>query len=302
MTNDRNEVVPPWLLAVFAMFTVQLGSALSIPVMKELGAGGTAWLRLTMGGLIFIAVGWPALRRFGLRNIRTNDWKVLVGLGTTTGLTTVFFLNSIERLPLGTAVAIEFLGPLTVAAVKSHNKKALLWPALASVGVLLLTAPWEGEVNLPGIVYALLAAVGWGTYIILTQKIGDRFSGISGLAITIPISAITAAFIGVPQAIGNITPELLLATLGLAILLPVLPYALEMLALKRLTHNAFGTLMAMEPGMGLLLGIFVLNQIPNFTQWVGISLVVLAGAFAQKGGRRDQSDKHGFYSEPDVIA
>lgn len=286
MTNTRDEVIPPWLLAVFAMFTVQLGSALSLPVMEKLGAGGTAWLRLSLGGLIFIALGWSALKKLGLRNISNNDWKVLVGLGVTTGLTTVFFLYSIERLPLGTAVAIEFLGPLTVAAVKSHNKKALLWPALALIGVLLLTQPWADEVNLPGIIYALLAGIGWGTYIILTQKIGDRFSGISGLAITIPISAVTAAIIGVPQAVGNITPELLLATLGLAILLPVLPYALEMLALKHLTHNAFGTLMAMEPGMGLLLGILVLNQIPNFSQWIGISLVIFAGASAQKGGRR----------------
>lgn len=286
MTNTRDEVIPPWLLAVFAMFTVQLGSALSLPVMEKLGAGGTAWLRLSLGGLIFIALGWSALKKLGLRNISNNDWKVLVGLGVTTGLTTVFFLYSIERLPLGTAVAIEFLGPLTVAAVKSHNKKALLWPALALIGVLLLTQPWADEVNLPGIIYALLAGIGWGTYIILTQKIGDRFTGISGLAITIPISAVTAAIIGVPQAVGNITPELLLATLGLAILLPVLPYALEMLALKHLTHNAFGTLMAMEPGMGLLLGILVLNQIPNFSQWIGISLVIFAGASAQKGGRR----------------
>lgn len=302
MTNTRDEVIPPWLLAVFAMFTVQLGSALSLPVMEKLGAGGTAWLRLSLGGLIFIALGWSALKKLGLRNISNNDWKVLFGLGVTTGLTTVFFLYSIERLPLGTAVAIEFLGPLTVAAVKSHNKKALLWPALALIGVLLLTQPWADEVNLPGIIYALLAGIGWGTYIILTQKIGDRFSGISGLAITIPISAVTAAIIGVPQAVGNITPELLLATLGLAILLPVLPYALEMLALKHLTHNAFGTLMAMEPGMGLLLGILVLNQIPNFSQWIGISLVIFAGASAQKGGRRTKDDKHTIHSEPDLIA
>ncbi len=283
------------------MFTVQLGSALSIPVMREIGAGGTAWLRLSMGGLIFIALGWPVLRKLGLKNISRNDWKILIGLGLTTGLLTVFFLSAIALIPLGTAVAIEFLGPLTVAAVKSHNRKALVWPAVAFFGVVLLTQPWEGEVNLPGIIYALLAAVGWGTYIILTQKIGDRFSGISGLALTIPISAVTAALIGVPQAFGKLTPELLLAGLGLAILLPVLPYALEMLALKHMTHNAFGTLMALEPGMGLLLGILILDQIPNFTQWIGISLVVFAGASAQKGGRRTKEQPHEIHSEPDLF-
>lgn len=301
MKSSKVEIVPPWLLAVFAMFSVQLGSALSLPMMSQIGAGGTAWLRLSMGALIFIVLGWPALKKLGLKNISRNDWKVLAGLGITTGLLTVFFLSAIERIPLGTAVAIEFLGPLTVAAIKSHNKKALLWPALAFVGVVLLTQPWEGEVNVPGITYALLAAVGWGTYIILTQKIGDRFSGISGLALTIPIAALTAAVIGVPQAVGKMEPALLIAALGLAILLPVLPYALEMLALKHLTQNAFGTLMAMEPAMGLLLGIMVLDQIPNLTQWIGISLVVFAGASAQKGGRREKGVTHEFHSEPDVI-
>lgn len=301
MTTANREIFPPWLLTIFAMFTVQLGSALSISVMREIGAGGTAWLRLSMGGFIFIALGWPVLRKLGFKNISRNDWKILFGLGVTTGLLTVFFLSAIALIPLGTAVAIEFLGPLTVAAVKSHNRKALIWPALAFVGVILLTQPWADEINLLGIVFALLSAIGWGTYIILTQKIGDRFSGISGLAITIPISAITAAVIGVPQAFGKLTPELLLATFGLAILLPVLPYALEMLALKKMTHNAFGTMMALEPGMGLLLGIFILNQIPNLSQWIGISLVVFAGASAQKGGRREQKPSHGFHSEPDVI-
>jgi len=300
MNSADSKVFPPWLLAVLAMFSVPLGSALSIPMMKEIGAGGTAWLRLSMGAVVFIVLGWPALRKLGLTNISKNDWRVLVGLGVTTGLLTVFFLSAIELIPLGTAVAIEFLGPLTVAAIRSHNKVALVWPALALLGVVLLTQPWEGEVNLPGITFALLAAVGWGTYIVLTQKIGDRFSGISGLAITIPVAALAAAVIGVPQAIGKIDPALLLAAFGLAILLPVLPYALEMLALKHLTQNAFGTLMAMEPAMGLLLGIAILDQIPNATQWLGISLVVIAGASAQKGGRRERI-AHVFHSEPDVL-
>lgn len=282
------------------MFSVQLGSALSIPLIEKVGAAGTAWLRLTMGGLIFLGIGLPVLKRLGLRNITKNDWLILIFLGITTGLQTIFSLAAIELLDLGTVVAIGFLGPLTVAAVKSHNRRALFWPALALVGVVLLTQPWAGEVNLPGITYALLGAVGWGTYIVLTQKIGDRFSGVSGLAITIPISAITAAFIGVPQAINNLNAQVLLIALGLAILLPVLTFGLEMLALKRMTQNAFGTLMAMEPAMGLLLGIIVLNQIPDAAQWLGIVIVVFAGACAQKGGLREKGTKV-FHSEPEVL-
>jgi inner membrane transporter RhtA len=122
---------------------------------------------------------------------------------------------------------------------------------------------------------------------VLTQVIGDRFDGISGLSLTIPIAALTAAVVGIPQAAGNITPEILLAALGLAILLPVLPFALELLALRHMNPAAFGTLMAVEPAIGVVLGLVVLQQVPSGGQIVGILLVVAAGAAAQlDGGRR----------------
>ena len=119
-----------------------------------------------------------------------------------------------------------------------------------------------------------------------TQRIGDRFSGIGGLSLTIPVAAATAAVVGVPQAAGHLTPGILAAALGLAVLLPVLPFALEMMALRRLTPSAFGTLMALEPAIGTLLGLLVLHQQPSPSQVAGIALVVLAGAAAQRGGRR----------------
>lgn len=272
---------PPWALAVAAMLSVQLGAALSVGLMSEVGPAGTAWLRLTAGALIFLALARPPLRA-----VRRRDVAPLIGLGVTTGLVTVAFLSAIERIPLGTAVAIEFLGPLTVAAVRSRNRRSLAWPALALVGVVLLTEPWRGEVNLPGVGFAALAALGWGSYILLTQRVGDRFSGIGALSITIPIAAATAAVVGVPSAVGQLTVPVLATAVGLAVLLPVLPYALEMLALRRMTPTAFGTLMALEPAIGLLLGLLVLGQTPSPTQLVGILLVVLAGAAAQRGGRR----------------
>lgn len=263
------------------MFSVQLGSALSVGLISVVGAAGTAWLRLTVGALIFIAITRPPLT-----SVRRADIPVLVGLGVATGLTTIAFLAALDRIPLGTAVAIEFLGPLTVAAVRSHNARMLMWPGLALVGVVMMTEPWQGEINAGGVAYALLAAVGWGTYIVLTQRLGDRFDGLSGLSITIPIAAVTAAIFGIPESIGNLSWSVVLTAVGLAILLPVLPYALELLALRRMTAHAFGTMMALEPAFALLLGLVVLQQTPKPSQVAGIGLVMLAGAGAQRGGTR----------------
>lgn len=285
MTGSRARVaVPPWGLAVTAMLSVQLGSALSVDLIGQVGAAGTAWLRLSMGAVIFLIIARPPLSK-----VRSQDVPVLLGLGVTTGLVTIGFLSALEHIPLGTAVAIEFLGPLTVAALRTHSTRALIWPGLALCGVVLLTEPWRGEVNLIGVMYAALAAIGWGIYITLTQRIGDRFTGISALSLTIPVAALTAAIIGVPQAAGHLNLGVFAAAAGLAVLLPVLPFALEMLALRRMTATAFGTLMSLEPAMGLLLGLIVLHQQPSPIQLAGILLVVLAGAAAQRGGRRTPS-------------
>lgn len=273
--------VPPWSLAVAAMASVQLGSALSVPLIGTVGAAGTAWLRLSIGALFFLAVARPPLRQ-----IRRADVPVLIGLGISTGLVTIAFLAAIIRIPLGTAVAIEFLGPLTVAALRSHDIRALRWPALAVTGVVLLTQPWQGDIDPAGVGYAALAAVGWAAYILLTQRIGDRFDGIGCLSLTVPVAAATAAIVGIPQAAGNLTLGVLAAAAGLALLLPVLPFALELLALRKMTTAAFGTLMALEPAMGVALGLLVLAQQPTAVQLAGILLVITAGAAAQQAGQR----------------
>ena len=274
--------VPPWLLAVAAMSTVQLGSALSVGLIKSDGPAGTAWLRLSIGALIFLAVARPPLR-----SIRRRDLPALLGLGVTTGLQTIAFLAAIDRIPLGTCVAIEFLGPLTVAAVRSHSKRALAWPALALAGVLVAHRALARHFNPAGIGLAALSGVGWAVYILLTQQVGDRFDGITGLSLTVPVAALTAATMGVPQALGHLSFGAIAAAAGLALLLPVLPYALEMLALRRMTPAAFGTLMALEPAFGVLLGLLVLHQAPAPAQILGITLVVIAGAAAQRGGQRE---------------
>jgi inner membrane transporter RhtA len=271
----------PWTLAVGAMVSVQLSSALSVDLISSIGPAGTAWLRLAFGALIFLAIARPSPR-----SVERRDVPVILGLGVATGLMSIAFLAAIERIPLGTAVAIEFLGPLTVAGLRSHNNRALAWPATAFAGVVLVTRPWDGEINLAGVGFAALSATGWATYILLTQRVGDRFDGIQGLAFTIPVAAATAAVVGFPQAVGHLTAGAVASAAGLALLLPVLPFTLEMLALRRMTHTAFGTLMALEPAIGVVIGFLLLGQGMTSLQLTGVGLVVVAGASAQRGAQR----------------
>lgn len=280
-------------MALAAMFSVQLGSALSLSLIDRIGAGGTAWLRLTFGALIFLIIGRPRIRL-----VRRVDLPKLLTLGVATGLLTVAFLAAIARIPLGTAVAIEFMGPLSVAAFQSPDRRTLVWPSTALAGVILLTRPWVGDIDGVGVLFAVIAAAGWGMYIVFTQQIGDRFSGISGLAMTIPVAALTAAVFGLPQTIGHFAPSVLIVALGLSLLLPVIPFALEMMALRQMNPTAFGTLMALEPGIGVILGLLLLDQTPDVGQWLGITLVVAAGAAASRNSKRID---HVIHTELDLL-
>ncbi len=278
--------VPPWSTAVTAMLAVQLSNALSVPVIDQVGAAGTAWLRMCFGAGFVWLIARPAIG-----SLRRKDVPALVVLGVVTGFMTTFFLAAVERIPLGTAVAIEFLGPLGVAAIMSKQRKALVWPLLALIGVVLLTEPWQGAIDLAGVGFALAAGICWGLYNVFTQHVGDRFSGISGLSLTIPVAAIATMAFGLPQVIsGQLTWWVLPAAAGIALITPVIAFGLEMLALRRMTHTAFGTLLSIEPAFGILIGLLVLAQTPSAVQLGGIALVVLAGASAQRGGGR-QSEK-----------
>ena len=274
--------MPPWSMAVAAMLAVQLSNALSVSVIGEVGAAGTAWLRMCFGVVFLWLISRPAIR-----SLRRRDLPALIALGVVTGFMTTFFLAAVERIPLGTAVAIEFLGPLTVAGVMSHRRKALIWPFLAFIGVVLLTEPWSGSIDLAGVGFALAAGTCWGLYNVLTQHIGDRFSGISGLSLTIPVAALATLPFGLPQVLGSdLEWWVLPAAAGIALITPVIAFGLEMLALRRMTHTAFGTLLSIEPAFGILIGLLVLAQQPTILQLVGIALVVIAGTAAQQGGKR----------------
>ena len=274
--------LPAWSLTVASMLAAQLGAALSVGLFPVIGTAGSAWLRLTFGAVIFLALVRPRWSAWTWRDV-----KAPALLGVVSGVMTLVFLAAIDRLPLGTTVAIDFLGPLTVAVALSHSRRALVWPVIALVGVIALTQPWVGGVDPIGIGFALLSAISWGTYILLTQKVGDRFTGVEGLAIAMPVAAVTAALVGVPQAWGHLTGTVVLQSLGIAVLMPCLAFGLEMLALKRLTAASFGTLMALEPAIGVLMGVIVLAQIPDLIQAIGVALVVVAGIGAERIGHRN---------------
>jgi inner membrane transporter RhtA len=265
-------------MALAAMLLVQLGLAASVGLLDRVGAEGAAWLRLAWAGVILLVLVRPRLRSFTRRSLAAS-----AALGVVTAGVTILFMAAIARLPLGTASALEFLGPLAVAVARGR-RGTKVWPALAAVGVVLLTEPWHGGVDLVGVGFALAAAVCWAAYILLTQKGGDAVSGIAGLSISMPVAAVVATFVAGPGVIGGLTPELLLAGLGLAILLPVVPFSLELLALRRLTTGAFGTLMALEPAFALVIGFVALHQVPNLVAVFGIGLVVAAGIGAERSG------------------
>lgn len=274
---------PAWSLAVVAMLSVQLGAALSVGLFPIVGAAGTGWLRLLAGAVILLALVRPRPR-----DVPRAVVGPVLALGVATGTTTLAFLAALDRIPLGTTVAIEFLGPLTVAAARAHDRRMLAWPALALTGVLLLTRPWTGGADVIGLALAALAAAGWGSYILLTQHVGDRVAGLKGLALSVPVAALVATPFGLPQTAGHLTLTVVLAVCGLAVLLPVVPFALEMLALRRLTATAFGTLMALEPGIAVVVGAVVLHQAPGPTQVAGVALVVGAGVGAERRGHRHE--------------
>jgi inner membrane transporter RhtA len=267
-------------MALASMLCVQLGIAASVGLFDEVGPGGAACLRLAWAGFLLLVVVRPRPSAFTRRGLAAS-----IALGAVTAGLTMCFMAAVARLPLGTASALEFLGPLGVAVVRGRGATKVL-PAIAAVGVVLLTEPWHGAADVVGIAFALAAAASWAAYIVLTQRVGDEVSGIKGLAISLPVAGLIALVVTGPSLQSELTPRLLLAGLGLAVLLPVIPFALEMLALRRLTTTAFGTLMSLEPAIALVVGLVTLDQTPGLVPVVGILFVVAAGIGAERSGAR----------------
>jgi inner membrane transporter RhtA len=272
-------------MAVASMLCVQLGLAAAVGLIDRIGAEGAAWLRLFWAGVLMLVIVRPRPSNFSRTALKYG-----VALGVVTAGVTMLFMAAVERLPLGTASALEFLGPLGVAVLRGDGGKKI-WPVLAGVGVLLLTQPWSGGADPVGVAFALAAACCWAAYILLTQRVGDEVTGIGGLAISMPVAGLTATLVAGPGVLDRLTPELLLIGIGLAILLPVVPFTLELLALRRLTTAAFGTLMALEPAFAMLIGLVALGQVPDVLAVAGIGFVVAAGIGAERSGARAAVDR-----------
>jgi inner membrane transporter RhtA len=269
------------LMAMGSMLCVQVGLAIAVTLIDQIGVEGAAWLRLAWAGVILLLIIRPRPVAF-----TRSSFLMCVVLGVVTATITLLFMAAIARIPLGTASALEFLGPLGVAVAHGKGRNRLIWPGLAAVGVVLLTQPWDGAVDPLGVLYALAAAVCWASYILLTQRVGDEVAGINGLAVSMPVAGLVATITVGPAVFPRMTPEILLIGIGLAILLPVVPFALELLALRRLTTAAFGTLMSLEPAFAMIVGLVVLHQVPGPAGVIGICFVVAAGIGAARTGAR----------------
>lgn len=268
------------IMALASMTCVQLGLAVSVGLIGTLGPEGVAWLRLAWAAVILVAIGRPWRFRFSRAALGAS-----ILLGVATGGVTVLFMLAVERIPLGTASALEFLGPLSIAIIQGRGA-ARWWALVAAAGVLGLTEPWVGAIDPVGILFALGAAACWAGYVLFTQKAGDSASGISALGISMPVAAIVATCVVGPSILQHLDWQVLLVGFGLALLLPVIPFSLEMLALRKLTTAAFGTLMCLEPAIAVVIGLTILHQVPRPAAVVGIVLVVLAGIGATRTGQR----------------
>ncbi|OCP05681.1 MULTISPECIES: EamA family transporter [unclassified Ensifer] len=267
---------------LLSMTSVQFGAALSKPAMQDLGAFGATWLRLCWAAAFLLLLVRPPFLSY-----TRSQWLTAITLGATMAMMTLCFFAAIERIPLGLAVAIEFLGPLTVAAILGGRGWRLLFPAIAAAGVLCLS--WDGTAwvaDTRGLLFAFGAAIGWGGYIVLMKHAGQRFKGLEGLAVSLLFAAVVATPFGFHQVQSGFSTHMLLVTAGLAVLVPLLPYALEFMALRRLQSSTFGILMSLEPAMGAGAGLVILGQVLSLNQIFGVVLVMIASAAGTLLARR----------------
>jgi inner membrane transporter RhtA len=267
-------------MALAAMCLVQLGAAVSVTLAERIGAAEVVWLRIACAAVLLVVAVRPWRTTFTKSAMRT-----CVALGVATAGLTLLFMAAAVRLPLGTASALEFLGPLGVAVIRGSGA-GRLWACVAAAGVLALTEPWDGGADPLGVAFALGAAACWAAYIVLTQRAGDEVTGVRALAVSMPVAAGVATLVVGPSGFGQLDGELLLIGFGLAVLMPVIPFSLELLALRKLTTAAFGTIMSLEPAIALLIGFAVLDQAPGAAAVAGIALVVAAGIGAERTGAR----------------
>ncbi|WP_432478863.1 EamA family transporter [Nocardioides sp. GXQ0305] len=270
---------PVWLV-LLGILSVQLGAAVAKLLFGEIPPTGMVWLRLVTSALVLGLVARPAWRG------RTRaDWAVVVGFGVTLGVMNWSIYQAFARIPLGVAVTIEFVGPLTIAVLGSRRARDLIWVGLAGTGVLLLGIQ-PGEVTLVGAGFALLAGAAWAAYILLSAQTGARWPGLDGLAVASVVATVLLAPAAVVSAGATLLdPRILAIGAAVGLLSSVVPYSVEMMALRRLRPAVFSILMSLEPAAAALVAILVLGEFLTPAQWVAMACVVVASVGATRSGR-----------------
>jgi inner membrane transporter RhtA len=274
-------VPAPWLV-VAGVSSVQLGAAIAKSLFDELTPTGLVMLRLVFGALILGLFFRPRVRDRSSREL-----QLALAFGLTLVTMNFCFYQAIDRIPLGIAVTLEFIGPLGIALVGSRRSSDFLWVAMAASGIALLAPGIGGEGLDPvGVAFAVGAGVLWAAYITLSIRVGRAYSGPTGLVLAMAVGAVVALPFGIASA-GSalLEPELLAAGLAVAVLSAALPWSLELEALRRLPAHVFGVLMSLEPAIGALVGFVVLGEHLGTRAVTAIALVVLASAGAARGAR-----------------
>jgi inner membrane transporter RhtA len=259
-------------MVLAAAASLQVGAAFAVTLFDDLGPAGAAFLRLGFAAVVLWAIWRPRI---------AGDLRLPAAFGVALGLMNWCIYEAMDRIPLGVAVTIEFAGPLLVAVIGSRRPLDGLWILLAAAGILLLADPGGGSVDSTGVAFALAAAACWMAYIHLSKRTGAAFPGGSGLALAMAVGALVVLPAGVLGAGGSLTaPDLLGAALVVALASSVLPYSLELEALRRLPAAVFGVLMSLEPAVAALAGFVVLGQELGARELAAIAMVVAASAGA----------------------
>ncbi len=280
--------VPAPVLVLLAVLSVQFGGALAATLIPTIGAAGSVTLRLLIGTVILLAVARPRLRGHDRR-----AWTTVVLFGLALGLMNWSFYASLGRLPIGVAVTIEFIGPLTLTAALSRRWKDGVAVLAAAGGVVLisqaLTTPWA-ELDGIGLGLAAVAGACWAAYIVLSGRTGRAFSQLDGLALAMVVASVVVSPFGLLSA-HQWSADVLLRGLGIAVLSSVLPYSFELLALRRLSAGVFGIMLSLEPAVAALAGLIVLHQRLTGLQLAGMALVVGASSLVMGAhGRGDPAE------------
>jgi inner membrane transporter RhtA len=271
-TARRVPRLPVHGLVLGSISSVQVGAAWATTIFHQVGASGACLLRLASASLVLLAFGRPSLRGLLRRQCLSAGalGLVLAGMNLT-------FYQAISRIPLGTAVTIEFIGPLLVALTGSRRLRDLIWAVLAAGGIVALCHGFSNGANVEGLILAAVAGLFWAAYILLQAQLGRAFSDTSGLALAMCVAALVALPLGISAGAGNLlVPGTLAVGVAVGMLSSAIPYSLELKALRTLSTATFGVLMSLEPAFAALAGAVVIGQVITPRDGLGIGLVCVA--------------------------